>query len=285
MKIVKSCFIILIVLLLSGCLDKNISDLTNNSLNEEELESDNTFAGKSEFEYIDEISNSNRQSEELTICWEKHEVIDESTHTYVYIEYPQVKGMTSAEQEKQVNSLLKESVIPYYTGESIKGFNLEMETSIEFFNDSLISVKYSGFGYYYGEKDVVDTLYAVNIDLKTASLIDVHELFSDNFRECLIRDVFEYDGFNKSGEGEMIDQNSHEYGYANADEGLISEMFDNYYSNLTNEKYYFSEDNFNLIVKVPSGATAYLELVAKYNDLKDYMKLDNELWDVILEPK
>lgn len=273
MKIVKICIAILFALVLSGCLDKNISGFTSIKLNsEEEFESSNTcmFAGTSEI---------------LSLYWENHEIIDEATHTNVYIEYPQVNGMVSSKLETQVNSLLKNSVVPFYSGESVVGLNLDMKTSIEFFNDSLISVKYSGFGYYYGAKDVVDTLYAVNIDLKTASIINIHELFRDNFRECLNRDVFVYSGFDKSGEGKTIDPNSHEYGYINADETIVSEIFDNYDSNMTNEKYYFNEDKFNLIVKVPSGSSAYLELATDYNSLKKYMQIDNEFWTIFtLQP-
>lgn len=211
-------------------------------------------------------------------------MFDEATHTDILIKYPQIKGMDLPEIELEVNALLKEKAISIFDGNASKGLSLEMETKIEFFNSNLISVKYSGYGQYYDAMSVNDIMYATNIDLKTAKLINVQDLFSD-FQEMLNHDVFMYSGADKASDGEAIESNTHEYGYINADKSIITEMFNEYYNKLTSEKYYFSDEYFNIIVKVPSGQTAYLELAANYNDLKNYMKLDNKLWDAILKSR
>jgi hypothetical protein len=219
------------------------------------------------------------------LFFEKFELLDEVTHTDILIEYPQIKKMKSPELEMKVNALFKEKAISVYEDDDTEGLRLQIETNIEYLSSNIISVKYSGYGFYDGAINGNNIMYATNIDIKTGKIINIQDIFNDRFREMLNREIFMSNGEGKAGEGEAIEPNTHEYGYINADESIISDMFDLYYSSLSSEKYYFSEEYFSIIVKVPSGPTAYLELVANYNDLKDCMNYDDGFWDVILKSK
>lgn len=219
------------------------------------------------------------------IYFEKFAVKDKDTYTDILIEYPQIKNMESLEIEMKANKLLKEKAISVYGGEGVEGLSLPMKTKVEYFNSDIISVKYTGYGYYFGAINGNDIMYATNINLKTGEIIDIRNLFTDCFQEKLNRNVFKFNGAGKASEGEIIDPNSLEYGYVNGDESIILEMFKNYYSNKAIDKYYFGEKYFNIIVETPSGPTIYLELAASYDDLKDCMNYNDGFWNEILKFK
>ncbi|MNC05631.1 hypothetical protein D3C75_531210 [compost metagenome] len=103
------------------------------------------------------------QTEEEEIYFERFAVRNIEKHTDILIEYPQIKNMKSLEKETKINKLLKEKAISDYGTEGVDGLNLPMMTKVEFFNSNMISVKYTGYGYYYGAINGNDILYATNI--------------------------------------------------------------------------------------------------------------------------
>lgn len=214
------------------------------------------YEGKDFTEKSEIIDLSNDTNYE--IYYEKFSVKDKSTHTDIHIEYPQIKNMKSSKVETKVNKLLMEKAISVYEDKDAEGLSLPMETKVEYFDSNIISVKYTGYGFYYGSIHGYNIMYATNINLKTGEIIDIHDLFTVCFQEKLNRNVFKYNGADKASEGETIDDNSFEFGYVNADESIVIEMFKNYYNNIDADKYYFSEKYFNIIAKTPSGPTTYL---------------------------
>lgn len=226
------------------------------------------------------VTNEEVQEElDNEIYYEKFTVKDKEKHTDILIEYPQIKNMKSLEMQKKFNDLLMEEAISIYVGEGVEGLSLPMKTKVEYFCTNFISVKYTGYEYYYGAVNGNDIMYATNINLKTGEIIDIRNLFTDSFQQKLNRNVFKFNGTGKAGEGETIDPNSLEYGYVNGDVSIILEMFKNYYSNKATDNYYFSENYFNIIAETPGGSTIYLELAASYEDLKDCMNGKEEFWD------
>lgn len=219
------------------------------------------------------------------IYFEKFTVENKDKNTDILIEYPQIKKMKSLEIQKKVNKLLREKAISVFGGEGVEGLSLLMNTKVEYSNANIISVKYTGYGYYSGAVNGNDIMYATNINLKTGEIIDIRNLFTACFQQKLNRNVFEFNGIGKAAEGETIDPNSLEYGYVNGDESIILEIFKNFYNNKAVDKYYFSEKYFNIIVETPSGPTIYLELAASYDDLKDCMKYKDGFWNDILKLK
>lgn len=213
---------------------------------------------------------------------EKYELIDDSKNINVIIEYPQIIERDKSEIKSKINSMLKEQAISYYEAEYSNGLNLEIKAEIMYNDSNLLSVKYDGLSHYNDTMKINNILFATNVDLKTASLIKLEDVFNDNFQQKLNRDIFVYNGLDKVDEGGDIDSNSHEYGYVNADKSIIDEMFHQYYSNLNSEKYYFGENYLSVIVKVPSGPLVYLELSASYSDLSDCV-INNVIWDKILK--
>lgn len=245
----------------------------------------NNFTEKIDGKTVQGRHSPGKELQKEEIYFKRFSVKNIEKHTDILIEYPQINNMKSLEIEMKINKLLKEKAISDYGDEDVDGLNLPMKTKVEYFNSNMISVKYTGYGYYHGAINGNDVLYATNINLKTGEIIDIRKLFTDRFQEKLNRNVFKFNGPEKAGVGESIDPNSQEYGYINADDSVISEMFTNYNSNKDVDKYYFSEKSFNIIAETPSGPTAYLELAASYDDLKDCMNNDNGFWDEFLEFK
>lgn len=269
---------IIILLLLYGCSskshEKSITDESESKIIQEE--SQNSIMQEEKDLYL-------IKDDEYQIYYEKFTVNNEDTNTDVLIEYPQVRNMKSQEIEKNVNKLLKEKAISVYGTGDIEGLNLPMETKVEFYNSSIISVKYSGYAYYYGAANGNEIMYATNINMNTGEVIDMRSLFTESFEQKLNRKVFCYNGIDKASEGEAINPDSLENGYVHGDESVIMEMFSNYYSSMAIENYYFSENGLNIIAKAPSGPTIYFELVASYNDLEDCMDNKESFWNQILK--
>ncbi|WP_455717574.1 hypothetical protein, partial [Anaerosporobacter sp.] len=239
--------------------------------------------GKDFTEKTENIELSNDTNYE--IYYEEFSVKDNSTHMDIHIEYPQIKNMKSSEIETKVNNLLMEKAISAYGDEESEGLSLPMETKVEYFTSNIISVKYTGYGFYYGSMHGNNIMYATNINLKTGEIIDINYLFTDCFQEKLNRNIFMYNGSDKASEGEEVDPDSFEFGYANADEGIIIEMFKNYFNNMEVDKYYFSDKYFNIIAETPSGPTTYLELAASYDDLRSCMNPTSGFWSDIVKLK
>lgn len=272
--------LVLVMLTFCGCSSKIIQEqnMTNKEVQEEKVE-----LSKPKILEANNLNLTNANGNE--IYYERFTVKDKDKHTNVLIKYPQIKNMKSLEIQKKVNKLIREKAISVYGGEGVEGLSLPMKTKVEFFNSNIISVKYTGNGYYFGAANGNDIMYATNINLKTGEIIDIHNLFTDCLQQKLNRKVFKFNGAGKANEGETIDPNTLEYGYVNGDESIILEMFKNYYSNKSTDKFYFSKKYFNIIAETPSGPTTYFELKASYDDLKDCMNYKDEFWNELLKLK
>ena len=246
-------FIVLAMFSLNGCSsniqEKGITIKTDSEIVQEQNLADKEVRNekiKSQEPKIQEANKLNLTNDaENKIYFKKFTVKNKDNHTDILIEYPQIKNMKSKQIEMKVNKLLKEKAISVYGGEGVEGLSLPMKTKVEYFNSSIISVKYTGYGYYYGAANGNDIMYATNMNLETGEIIDIRNLFTECFQQKLNRKVFKFNGVGKASEGETIDPDALEYGYVNGDESIILEMFKNYYSNKANDKYYFSDKYFN----------------------------------------
>lgn len=266
----KYCIIVVMMVLLAT-FGNNVADYLDNKniLDKEEIK-------KTNCSNID-ISSDNSYE----IYFETFSSVNKLTHTNIQIKYPQLKGMVSDKLEIKINNLIKEKAISVYNTKDSEGLTLPMDTSVEFFNSNIISIKYSGYGYYYGAINGNNIMYATNINLKTGEIIDIKDLFNDDFKNMLNRNIFRYNGADKVDVGKEIEPNSQEYEYTYADTSIVEQMFENYYNNMRIDKYYLSDTEFNLIMNTPSGPTIYLELAASYDDLESCMNINNELWNDI----
>lgn len=265
MKRLQWFLIMLMIFLLVGCSNNVLVENLPESFGDDDIQ---------EQDFLNDETQEEETEIEYEVHFERFELLNEVEYTDILIEYPQIKGLESPETEMKVNALLKDKAMSVYETEASKGLSLQIKPQIEYSSSNLISVKYLGHEQYHDTMSINDIMYATNINLKTGKIVNIQEVFNDDFQQKLNRDIFIYNGVDKAGEGETIETNTHEYGYVNADESIISEMFDNYYSDLTSEKYYFGDDNFSIIIRVPSGPTVYLELAASYKHLKGCMNND-----------
>ncbi len=270
------CLIILVILLTTvGCdidkASKNSNDTLNNNGSQEQYSNVSDVSDNETESNKSNVQDSSNTSQNVTqlyeLYYETFELIDEMKKTNILIQYPQISGMDSLELEKIINSLLKENAIHVYASKVSDGLNLQIEMQIKYFDANLISVRYAGYEHYHGSMRVYGVLYATNINLNTGELLHINDIFNDEFQKKLNRDIFKYNGSDKVLDGEVVKPNTHEYGYINADDSIITDMFEKYLNNVSDSEFYFSENALNIIVKVPSGPTAYLELIADLEDL------------------
>jgi ABC-type microcin C transport system permease subunit YejB len=134
-------------------------------------------------------------------------------------------------------------------------------------NTTVISVKYSGYGKYHNTQSIFDVKYATNINIQESEPIDFEKIFTDEFECKLSRNIFAYSGGDKVKDGELIEENTHEFGFVEADEEIINAMFSEYYASIDSESYYFNNSTLTLIVPVISEDSAFLELSADFDEL------------------
>lgn len=226
-----------------------------------------------------------KANNEYGVLYKNFILIDKKTNTNINIEYPQIKGMNSLEKQNKINELIKTRAIYTFYDEDTEinnGLNLKVVADISYLSEMLISIKYSAQYYYWDTMRGYEGIYATNIDLLNAIPIDNKELFNNNLRKTLNREIFKYKGPYKS---KNIEKNSLEYSYIYGANEVINDLFDKYYEELTDNMYYFDKNQLTLIVEVPSGPTATMELSSDYKNIENAINLKNKIWVEILKNK
>lgn len=224
----------------------------------------------------------NEAGKEYKIYYENFISTNKKNNTNIIIKYPQIKGMNSKEKQNKINKLIKDKAIyTFYDDDKkiIEGLNLNVNTEITYFSEKIISIKYSTKYYYWKNMKTYESIYATNLDLINAELIDAKKIFNNNLKKILSRNLFTYKGPYKSKDLKNIETNTYEYGYVYGDDEIIVELFDRYYNELRDDRYYFDKDKFTLIVEIPSGPTSVIELCSDYNSIKSAFNLNYKIWN------
>ncbi len=216
----------------------------------------------------DQILITKDERDKFDIYFEVHEFVDDSTNTNIYISYPQLFNLEPESLKIQVNTLLKENSEFYF----YEGYNTDIETQIELLNSKILSVTYSGFyftsvgkGYKYKK--------ATNIDLEAGEIIELSNIFSENLKNKLNRETFFYNGKHLPENIRIL----HEDNYRGVNSELIEPLFEKYYENSYDSDFYFSEDNFNIILDTPETRGYYFDIATNYSNLEDSM-INKDFW-------
>lgn len=216
------------------------------------------------------------------VYYENFKIVNNKIDTNVRIKYPQLKGMKSLEKQKKINKLIREKAIftLYSEDKEVKeGLNLEVQSEVKYFSENLISIKYSAKSHYQDMMRVYEIIYSTNIDIENAGLVNYKLLFNNNFRKILNRKLFKYSSLDKAKKAEKMDKNSYEYGYTYGDKEIVKELFDKFYNEFGENRYYFDKTKFTVVAEIPDGSGRNIELSAEYKDIKNAINSKCKIWN------
>ena len=228
------------------------------------------------------IAFSKQDENSYKIYYENFKLVNNKTNTNVQIKYPQLEGIKSLEKQKKINKLIREKAIftLYSEDKEVKdGLNLEVRAEVKYFSKNLISIKYSAKSHYQDTMRVYEIIYSTNIDIENAGLLNYKLLFNNNFRKILNRKLFKYSSLDKAKKEEKMDRNSYEYGYTYGNDEIIKELFDKYYNEFGENRYYFDKTKFTLVAEIPDGSGRNIELSAEYKDIKNAINSKYKIWN------
>jgi hypothetical protein len=191
------------------------------------------------------------------------------------IEYPSISGLNDQENQKKINTILKNEalkILNYYT-DSFGFTELTIGYQITLSNKSILSIQFSGTGNVDNAAHPNNLFYTVNIDIQEGTklrLNDIVEIDSD-FVDKL------YNGDFKAlwpEQGEYIS-------YYSKNEMLKylkdADSLDNIGSENQSDVFsYFTSDGLGISIPVSHSIGDHAEFEIKYSDLKKHMKVKPE---------
>ncbi|WP_349944244.1 DUF4163 domain-containing protein [Lacrimispora sp. BS-2] len=191
------------------------------------------------------------------------------------IEYPSISGLNDQENQKKINTILKNEalkVLNYYT-DSFGFTELAIGYQITFSNKSILSIQFSGTGNVDNAAHPNNLFYTVNIDIQEGTklrLSDIVEINSD-FVDKLYNGDFEALWH---GQGEYISN------YSKNDMLRYlkdADSLDNIGSGNQSDVFsYFTPDGLGISIPVSHSIGDHAEFEIKYSDLKKHMKVKPE---------
>lgn len=191
------------------------------------------------------------------IITERYEIKDDKNN--ICIEYP--KLIKSGVDWRNINVIIKEKSMINVIDSLDNNLNLKLRAEIMYIDHMILSLKYSGYGYYFGRANGFNIRYAINIDLEKSKLIGFDELFNENIKSKLNK-------YNFKVNGDANDPLSTNFDIA--DPNIIEQIFENYYND-QNKSFYFTKNKLWIIVSTPSAQVIYADLYTNYDEISDYI--------------
>lgn len=208
------------------------------------------------------------------IISQKIEDIDAKIQKNIILNYPKITGFENKNIENKANEVIKNTVLEKYNYyKEINYFDKtdwDINYEIVYINKDILSIMFKGYIYSPDNAHGTDTIFTVNINLNTGDKIYINDLFNNNFKEKMVHKFVK--GINidipKSMDLETQKAINQEY-------SLYIDDFDNSYNNFT-----FGYGK--LIMIMYAGNNNYIFYI-EYDDLKDCMKENNQLWQGLLK--
>ena len=197
----------------------------------------------------------------------------------IKIEYPQISGLRDTVRQKTINDVLKNDamMLNIYGSEDDK-VSLDIKYDVKWKGSNLLSVAYSGYGYVKGNAYPNNLFYTTNIDinkgdrLKLKDIVNMDKRFIEKFRGYKVKDpdvnqataaAFKY-----IPQTHSVDDMLKHFKEADAEFGKSRYTFS-----------YFTKDSIGVSLEVPHAVGDHIEIEVKYQDLVDYVKFENGIWN------
>lgn len=194
----------------------------------------------------------------------------------VVIRYPQIDD----DSLEDINKLIKkfaENIASEMYGEDYINLSLDVSTyEITYYKNNLLSIVFEANGYVSTAASPNSFLRAINIDLETASIISLSDIYSidDDFAEVV--DINFHEQFLPKKLKEWGINKDHElYDKYKKDLAFVGPC--NLQGTLLDKKrFYFSENTLVICAGVEHAIGDYFEVDIEYSQLKDFLKNDIE---------
>lgn len=198
----------------------------------------------------------------------------------VSISYPSIKGLSDTVKQNKINEILKDEanvVFNDFYERVADTLSLKINYEISWANNNLLSVKYYGHAFDNGAAYPIDLLYTINIDMNKGckimlkDYIKIDEDFINKYMSYKVVDS-EENQMKASAFKYILDTYSEDdllQYFNNADMSYKESAFT--FSYLTN-------DSVGISIEVPHAMGDHIEIELKYEDIKDNIKIDQEIW-------
>jgi len=220
-----------------------------------------------------------------TIESHKYFLHDNYIKNYINIVFPQINNIADVGVQNSINKLLYDNALGLLTsyGENVTGLRLYSSFEIAWLSENFMSIKQRI--YFFKQSAAYDNhlLQTLNLDLRTGNLlilddfIEINMEFIEAFKTNAIIDL----------DNNHILQKAFDYIiWDNTDEELMRNFklsdIQNGESMETEYACYFTDSYLGIKIATLHALGSYAEIVIDFDDLKDFMKKDNDIWDEIL---
>lgn len=208
-----------------------------------------------------------------------------STDTLNYnIKYPQLSGLSDVDKQKQINNILKDEalkVLKYYE-EPYGGFlDVDIEYKITLKTMTILSIQYSGDGYVSHAAHPNNLFYTTNINIKTGKRLRLTDIVNidEDFASKFLNDGFKALWPEQRVVLQDITNKEIQRNFKNADslDNIGTEKKSDVFS-------YFTNDSMGISISVSHAIGDHAEFEIKYQDIKNNIKSESEIWNDLLSP-
>lgn len=228
----------------------------------------------------EENSNQKKSENQVGI---NYKVVDEKyIDKEVTIKYPQITDLGDDNRQKRINEILKAealSVLGFY--EDSNDVSLNITYKILWQSQRILSVQSFGVGNAKGAAYPLNLLYTVNINIDNGSklilkdFVKIDNNFVNSFRNFKVKDP----------ETNQASTSAYEYilnTYTAEDLIRYFEGADSSYKNSAFTFSYLTKDAIGISIEVPHAVGDHMEIELKYQDIKNNIKTENEVWKDLL---
>ena len=198
------------------------------------------------------------------------------------IKYPEISGLSDAGKQNEINAILKNEalkVLNYYK-DALGSLELNVDYNITLKSPYILSVQYTGSGFVSNAAHPNSLFYTTNINMNTGDrlrlkdVINIDKNFADKFLKGDFKPLL-------SEKSDVLKQHTNEeiqkY-FMNAD------SLDNIGTAQQSDTYmYFTNDALGISISVGHALGDHAEFETKYQNIKDYIKTDNEIWKYLIK--
>ncbi|MBL4931612.1 PdaC/SigV domain-containing protein [Clostridium paridis] len=193
------------------------------------------------------------------------------------IKYPEISGLSDEGKQKEINAILKNEalkVLSYYM-DALGSVELNVDYNITLKSPYILSVQYTGSGFASNAAHPNSLFYTTNINMNTGNrlrlkdVINIDKNFANKFLEGGFKPLHsEHSDVLKQHTVEEIQE-----GFMNAD------SLDNIGTAQQSDTFmYFTNDSLGISISTGHALGDHAEFETKYQNIKDYIKRDNEIW-------
>lgn len=102
------------------------------------------------------------------------------TDKNVTVNYPQLTNLGDKDKQNKINELIKAEALADFSDGTDENMDLKLDYAIRLQNEDILSIQYSGVGYYKGAAHPGNWFYTTNIDMNSGKKIKLSDLININ---------------------------------------------------------------------------------------------------------